>query len=93
MADNNGNWACPTAGPIPTSTANMSSTVGDYDICICLVPLYIAEMPFDPSTGHWGGDCSNYDSGYTIAQTTTEQSRITINAPHVELNRIIRVTR
>ena len=85
----NGSFVC-AAGDIPATATNLSSTDGDYDICECLVPTYVAEMPFDPSDGSYT-DCTTYDAGYTIQLTT--ESRVTITSPSVELDQIISVTR
>jgi prepilin-type N-terminal cleavage/methylation domain-containing protein len=86
----NGSFVC-TAGAISTTTAtNMGSGTGDYDICSCLVPTYVAEMPFDPSDGSYT-DCTTYDSGYTIVKTA--ENRVTVTAPSAELDQTISVTR
>ena len=90
MADNDGNWTC-AAGGIPTSTTDMDSSSG-YDICTCLVDLYIAEMPFDPVNGSYT-NCSSYDTGYTIVKSTTQAGRVTVSAPSAELGESISVTR
>ena len=87
----NGSFTC-AAGDIPSTATNMGSDVagGDYDICSCIVPTYVAEMPFDPSTGSYT-DCSDYNTGYTILLTT--ENRVTIAAPSAELSQTISVTR
>ncbi len=76
-----------------TSTATvMGSGVGQIDVCADLVPVYIAEMPFDPtSTGASYTDCTSYDTGYTIA--TDADGRVTVAAPDAELSATISVTR
>jgi len=84
----NGSFVC-SGGDIPTTTpTNLSSD--DYNICSCLVPVYVAEMPFDPSDGSYT-DCSVYDAGYTIQLTA--ENRVTIASPSAELDQIISVTR
>lgn len=88
MVDNNGEWTC-GAGDIPATTTVMDSDTG-YDICSCLTPTYLAEMPVDPSEGSWT-DCTDYDTAYNIASATA--SRVTIGSPHAELDRTITVTR
>jgi type IV pilus assembly protein PilA len=85
----NGTFTC-AAGALPATSTNMSSTTGDYDICSCLVPTYVAEMPFDPSTGSYT-DCTNYNAGYSIS--VTAENRVTIAAPSAELEQTISVTR
>ncbi len=91
IADN-GSFVC-AAGALPTSTPkNMGSNTsgGDYDICSCLVPTYIAQMPVDPSTGSYTS-CTDYNTGYTIKATA--ENRVTIAAPSAELGKTISVTR
>ena len=85
MVDNRGTFNC-AAGVIPTSTTTMSSAGGGYNICACLVPLYLPSLPFDPSAGVYA-DCSNYNTGYQIFQNTTT-GRITVAAPAAELGPI-----
>lgn len=92
MVDNNGNFdfsGC-SATSIPTSTTNIVSATG-VDLCGCLVPDYIASMPYDPSTGSHT-DCNAYDTGYDISQNATSK-RVTISAPDAELETTIGVTR
>lgn len=93
MIDNKGAWTC-AAGNIPTTTAtNMGSATGtgDYDICACLVDLYLPELPYDPVTGSYT-DCTSYDTDYTIIQSYPG-GRVTIAAPSAELGQTISVTR
>lgn len=90
MIDNNGNWTC-SAGDIPTTTPQKMASSGGYDICSCLVPTYIAEMPYDPVSGSYTS-CSNYDTGYYIVQSSTT-GRVTVSAPGAELGQTISITR
>ena len=69
---------------LPTTATNMQKS-GGYDIRPCLVPLYISDLPYDPSTGSntcIDTDCAeaSYDTGYTIQQDTATL-RITVCAP------------
>jgi len=93
VIDNQGAFVC-AAGTLPTSATTMKAT-GGYDICSCLVPTYLAEMPYDPSVGNYS-NCTSYDTGYQISQNATT-SRITVSAPSTELidelGEIISVTR
>lgn len=77
MVDNNG--AVP-AGIDATPTA--ISDAGQ-DICLLIVPTYIAALPQDPKSGDGdisAADCAGtYNSGYEISATTN--NRITVNAP------------
>jgi len=90
VVDNAGTFAC-AAGAIPATATNMSSAVGDYDICSCIVPTYVAGMPYDPQTGSYT-DCTTYDSGYTISRDATT-GRVTVAAPTAQLGETIGITR
>ena len=87
----NGSFVC-AAGAIPAVATNMSSDVGDYNICDCIVPTYVAEMPFDPSIGDYTS-CADYNTAYTILLTA--ENRVTIAVPEAnqELGQPISVTR
>ena len=95
LADmNNGSFDCDSGGALPTSTAKkMATGVGNYDIASCLVPIYLPNMPFDPSAAgaHYASN-SDYDTGYTIVRNATT-GQVTLNAPAAELNKVISVTR
>jgi len=89
VIDNQGAFVC-AAGTLPTSATTMKDT-GGYDICSCLVPTYLAEMPYDPSVGNYS-NCTSYDTGYQVSQNATT-SRITVSAPSAELGETISITR
>ncbi len=86
MAEN-GEWSCPVA--IPTTTSTLSHS--DCDICDCLVPTYIAEMPVDPVDGYYV-DCNHYNTHYEIVKDPNTK-RITVSAPDAELGKTISATR
>ena len=89
-AENRGIFTC-AAGTVPSSTTPMQAT-GGYNICSCLVPTYIAALPFDPSASGAGyTDCTNYVSGYDISRNPTT-GRITLSAPGAELATTISMT-
>ncbi|MFA5747091.1 MAG: type II secretion system protein [Candidatus Paceibacterota bacterium] len=91
LVDNGGVFTC--AFPIPTTTATVIKKTGGVDLCSCLVPDFVAGMPYDPNaSGASYTDCSNYDTGYTIIQSTTT-GRITVAAPSAELSATIEVER
>jgi prepilin-type N-terminal cleavage/methylation domain-containing protein len=95
IADNKGLFNCASSS-IPTSPTIMKSASG-YDIAACIVPTYMAAMPFDPSaTGAHYTDNTDYNSGYQISQDAATK-RITISAPEAlnasELSQTISVTR
>jgi prepilin-type N-terminal cleavage/methylation domain-containing protein len=84
IIDNRGTWTC-GAGALPATSTNMADTTSDpagYDICSCLVPLYIAEMPVDPTAGSYT-DCSTYNAGYSIYQNPLTH-RVTVKAPSAQ---------
>lgn len=88
-------YAIDNRGVLPagiTATATVvGSGTGQIDICSSLVPTYVAAMPFDPTaTGAGYTDCTNYDTGYTIASDAN--GRITVAAT-AELGAVISVTR
>lgn len=82
IVDNEGSW-CPGASSLPTSTTFISSEGTGWDFCNCLVPIYIAELPYDPLGGLYYNDCTDYDTGYTIFQDPST-NRITIAAPNAQ---------
>jgi type IV pilus assembly protein PilA len=95
MADNQGQFNCP-AGEIPSAATEIKST-GGYDLANCILPVYLATLPFDPSAaGAHFADSSNYSTGYTIKQDA-DTGRITIAAPEAlnpsELQKEIFATR
>jgi len=84
MADNKGIFetGC-AAGAIPTSATEMKKT-GGYDIRPCIVPTYMSEISYDPSTGNNTCDATcasgSYDTQYTIEKSSTT-GRVKICAP------------
>lgn len=78
MADNRGVLTCgSTPYTLPTSATNIMS--GGADIAGCLVPTYIASLPFDPSIegAHYTSEI-DYNTGYMVA--TDVNGRVTISA-------------
>ncbi len=89
MVENAGVFTCGTA--LPTSPTVMSSSTAN--ICSCLVPTYLAQMPFDPSApGASYNSCSDYNTQYTIVRDATT-GRITVAAPNAELGVTIQAVR
>ena len=77
-----GDGSCTAA--LPSSSTVMSNGSAGFDIRPCLVPIYISEVPMDPSTGvnactddACAGDL--YNTGYTISVDTV--GRVTVCAP------------
>ena len=90
VVDNRGTFNC-AAGTLPATTTIMGSDTGQYNICSCIVPTYIANMPYDPQAGSYT-DCTTHDTGYNIVRDATT-GRITICAPSVQLGESICVSR
>lgn len=94
MIDNKGVFTC--ANPIPVTAKNIADSTSDpagVDLCNCLVPTYVASMPYDPTAvGASYTDCTTYNAGYTILQSATT-GRITVAAPAAELGTAISATR
>lgn len=89
MADNK--------GALPAGITGLVQTISNTgaNICAALVPQYLAAFPRDPLTANGVAvtDCTvAYNTNYTIVQSATN-SRITINAPAVELGESVSVTR
>ena len=88
----NGQFGCPS-GAIPTSTKNMASASGNYNIAPCIIPTYLFTMPFDPSaTSSYYNSNTDYNAGYSIA-INSSTGQITLSAPHAELNKAVSITR
>lgn len=88
----NGQFAC-SLGPIPTSTENMGSASGSYNIAPCLIPTYLFAMPFDPSaSSSYYTNNAAYDTDYSIVISSTT-GQITLSAPYAELKQSIFITR
>lgn len=90
MLDNRGVFNC-SAGALPSVATNMDSSLG-YDLAPCLVPLYIPQMPFDPSTGSWT-DVNTYDTGYSVLQVGGATGRVTVSATGELATTSISITR
>lgn len=93
IADNRtGIFTC-ASGDIPTSTKRMAVGAGNYDIAPCLVPIYLQNLPFDPSTTSARyNSVTDYDTGYFISKTSST-GEITISAPAAELGKSIFIKR
>lgn len=87
--DNRGTFTC-AGGALPAAATVMGNAAGQYDICGCVVPTYMASMPFDPSAGSFTS-CAAYNTGYTIAREAAT-SRITIAAPNAEIGAAISIS-
>ena len=84
MADNQGIFETGCTGTlqgeIPTSSVVIGSST--YNIADCLVPTYIATLPFDPrgsASGYGFVDVTDYNSGYSVIKNSST-NRITVSA-------------
>jgi prepilin-type N-terminal cleavage/methylation domain-containing protein len=88
----NNQFGCTSAGAIPTSTTNMGSAAGSYNIAPCLIPTYLNVMPFDPNaTSAYYNSVADYNTGYSILMNAS--GSITLSAPHAELGKTVSITR
>lgn len=84
IAENKGIFECGEDFEFPENPIEIKSGSGGLDIYNCVVPDYLAEIPVDPKEGSLEGN--EYSTGYEIEKTDGE--RITITAPHAELEEI-----
>lgn len=77
---------------LPTSPQLINNGNQDADVAHCLVPKYIAAMPFDPLGGGYYTSPTQYETHYYISQDSTGNGHITVSA-HGELTDPISVTR
>src|SRR5690348_8907348 len=65
-------YAADNKGALPTGIGTVSATIGNAGANICndLVPVYLAAMPVDPTTGTFTS-CASYNTGYNIVKTAT----------------------
>ena len=73
MAEHKGTFTCfgmTRAIPVIFTRVKSSSVIGDVgDLAGCLVPNYLASLPFDPSlVGAYFASTTDYDTGYEIAE-------------------------
>ena len=78
--------------PLEPTDINSNATSTGADIGSCLVPKYIAAMPFDPSGGGYYTDPTRYETHYSISQDENGDGHITVSA-NGELTSPISVTR
>lgn len=92
LADNKGIFTggCTLDENTRTMQAPASGT-DQVDIRPCVAPTYLAEIPYDPSSGSFVSG-SEYNTGYTVTKNATT-GRITVSAPSAELSQAISVTR
>lgn len=78
MADNRGNWTCGGTS-LPTSTTQLGSGTGNYNISPCIVSMYVSIMPLDPSSG------TASSTGYTVAYDSANR-RVTVASLYQEIS-------
>src|SRR3989338_5449247 len=84
MVENKGIFTCTSGNAIIDNTARniedlANATDLKTDLRDCIAPIYIPEIPFDPSAGHFTS-ATDYDTKYTVTKDTTT-GRITVCAP------------
>ncbi len=91
LSENRGLFKCNgTVVQIPSTTTPMRNP-GGFDVAACLVPVYLATLPTDPSaSGAHFTDTNDYDTGYVIYQDIN--NRITASSTG-EIQTSISVTR
>ncbi|MES3005813.1 MAG: type II secretion system protein [Patescibacteria group bacterium] len=90
LTDNRGLFTCSGIN-IPTTSAIIRSG-GIVDIAGCLVPTYIASLPFDPSIeGAYYVSEDDYNTGYEVSADSL--GRITVAAISEITGNVISVTR
>jgi len=89
-----------TSKTICSTGGTITCPVDSIDLCADLVPVYIADLPLDPTAGDEDPENSvctsslGYDTGYTAsASGAAAGNRVTIAAPGAELSEVIQVTR
>lgn len=91
ISENRGLFKCgDVAVELPSTTTVMKSS-GGFNIAQCIVPVYLASLPFDPTApGAHYGDATDYDTGYVIYSDSN--NRITASSTG-EIETSISVTR
>lgn len=79
VADPVNNGALP-AGLVTTCAIGVHNIgTGDLDLAAALAPMYVADMPLDPTGG------TTADTGYDVCVADVTARRITVSAPNTEL--------
>jgi type IV pilus assembly protein PilA len=91
IADNKGIFTCGATGAVLDSTVRYiaytaAAAAGLSDLRPCIVPTYMAEIPYDPGNSIFNPivphvtSATDYDTRYTVTQDATT-ARITVCAP------------
>ena len=85
MSENRGLFKCGgTVTTIP-ATSTIMKYLGGFDIAPCLVPTYVASMPFDPSaSGAHFTSITDYDTQYSIMRDINDRITITASSTEIE---------
>ncbi len=83
IADNKGVFTCPSYA-LTASSTDITGASGGADIRPCIVPIYMPELPVDPTDGKntcasGQAACTTYDTRYTVAEDLA--GRIMVCAP------------
>jgi len=92
MIDNDGifDFSGCGASSLPAASTVIASS-GGTDLCGCLAPTYLPELPIDPTGGSYT-DCTAYDTDYDAFEDAVT-GRVTVEASSAELGVAISVTR
>ncbi len=99
MADNKGVFTCSAAGAVLDNTVRTikytaAAAAGLSDLYTCIVPTYMADMPFDPSAaGAHVTNATDYDTQYTVVKDANGRVTVAVPAPNQELGQAISITR
>ena len=95
ISENSGSFKCSglvTTFPATSTIIKSASSTGGFDLASCVVPTYLASLPFDPSkTGAHFISISDYDTGYRVSADVN--GRITVSADGEVSSSTISVTR
>ena len=85
MADNKGVFTCSGGDPLPSVGTTATTSKADLNIRPCLVPVYISELPQDPSAP--ANTCTDqacssgsYDTEFNVTVNST--GRVSVCAPN-----------
>ena len=83
MVDNLGQFDC-DAGAIPETEEGVLISSSGYDLRDCIVPIYITEIPVDPTGDPYDESTGSYDTKYRIKIDNALADRIVVWAPEAD---------
>ncbi len=94
ISENKGVFTCGgVAKNLPATTTIISSNASSSDFASCIVPTYLANVPYDPTeAGAHFTSFTDYNTAYSVAQDTS--GHITISAKsEIDTTKFITATR